>query len=273
MPCTPTEWASAVPVLLIRRQKIFNTDRHRGAVHLFSRIYVLQATFNHLHTSGGVAIEQVKKTTPTEVDRLEASRRAAQARVASVRHLEAARKERMHLTEQQCMRQKEAEARAKASALRSAAVARAVMAATYMRRREQELQEITEAEAHAKRERVAGVLAPKDSEVLDRERQLRVETYRRIRQQERRKEAAQKHQEEMIRQDEVRRTIPAPSTIHSARSCFSITGSTVSQSNKGPPFHLRGYYRTLEYLLLGAWSWLHVLPLAQIRTSRRITDF
>lgn len=101
------------------------------------------------------------------------------------------------------------------------------------KQRKRELDESRQTQACIKRERVAAILAHKEGDIAERERQLRADTYGRIKREEKRRELLQQRQEdermERIRLYETERYVPAqPPGVQSARSFFSITGSTVS---------------------------------------------
>lgn len=141
-------------------------------------------------------LKPAKKSTPAEIERLKASRRAALARVAHKKQQKEAQQQEVERTAMEETMRKEAEVASKADALRAAAAARAATAAAEKWKKERELENLREAEAHAKRERVAAVLARKDSEVVERERQVRNETIRRIRREEWRRELERQRQED-----------------------------------------------------------------------------
>ena len=183
--------------------------------------------------------------TAAATEQLKASRRAALARVASQKRKAEARRRQREAKSEEDRREREAEATKRAEALRSVAAARASAAAAEKRQRERELELARLAEAEARRERVEAVLAYDEARADLREKQVRDETYARIRREERRRELAQQRQEDE-RAEKMRLyeggqrynntgasggIIPAsvpPPAVQSARSFFSITGSAVS---------------------------------------------
>lgn len=183
--------------------------------------------------------------TAAATEQLKASRRAALARVASQKQEAEARRRQKEAKSEEDRRKRETEAAERADALRSVAAARACAAAAEKRRRERELELTRLAEAEAKRERVEAVLAYDEALADLREKQVRNETYARIRRGERRRELASQRQEDE-RAEKMRlyeggerynnigaSSIPPassvpPPAVQSARSFFSITGSVVS---------------------------------------------
>lgn len=173
------------------------------------------------------------------MQRLKASRRAALARVAVIKQKEASLKQESTRNIEQQRRQKENDAVLKVDASRAAAVARAGRVAAGKRQRERELDLARQAEARAKQERVAAVLAYDEAKADEREKQVRNETYRRIQRKERHRELALQ-QEEDERMDRMRlyeggeghAVPPFPPAVQSARSFFSIEGPVVSTSAK-----------------------------------------
>lgn len=187
-----------------------------------------------------------KKTAATaDIERLKASRRAALARVASQKQKAEAEKNIAEAKSEEVRQKREAEAAKRADALRSAAAARGSSVAAEKRQRERELELARQAEAEATRERVAAVLAYDETQADERERQVRNETYARIRREERRRELSLQRQEderaERMRLHECGEKhksafstpgfVPPPA-VQSARSFFSITGSTVSKASR-----------------------------------------
>eukprot|EP00752_Nemacystus_decipiens_P007290 g6523.t1 len=188
-------------------------------------------------------LKSAKKHPPTATaaEQLKASRRAALARVASQKKKAEARRRQEEAMSDDDTRKKEAEAAERVDASRSVAAARAGAAAAEKRQQERERELTRLAEAEARRERVEAVLAYDETRADLRERQVRNETYARIRREERRREKALRRQEderaEIIRLREGRERyniggasgiIPAsvpPPAVQSARSFFSITGS------------------------------------------------
>ncbi|CBN76751.1 hypothetical protein Esi_0000_0565 [Ectocarpus siliculosus] len=187
------------------------------------------------------ALESAKKPpTVADIERLKASRRAALARAASQIQKAKSQKQEAEARSEGERQTREAEAARKAHALRSAAAARGSIVAAEKKQRERQLGLVRQAEAEAKRERVAAVLAYDEAQADERERRVRNETYARIRREERRRELALQRQEdervEMMRMYEagerykgtspVATVLPAPvPAVHSARSFFSITDS------------------------------------------------
>lgn len=167
--------------------------------------------------------------------------------MASQKQKAEAEKQHAEAKSEEVRQKREAEAAKRADALRSAAAARGTSVAAEMKQRERELELTRRAEAEAKRERVAAVLAYDETQVDERERQVRHETYVRIRREENRRELALQRQEdgraERMRLYEcggkynnngASNTIPGfvpPPAVQSARSFFSITGSTVSETS------------------------------------------
>lgn len=181
--------------------------------------------------------------TAAATEQLKASRRAALARVASQKQKAEARRQQEEVKSDEDRRKREAEAAKRADALRSVAAARASAAAAEKRQRERERELARSAEAEAKRERVEAVLAYDEARADEREKQVRNETYARIRREERRRELALRRQEDE-RAEKMRlyegggrynagaSSTPAsvpPPAVQSARSFFSITGSAVSE--------------------------------------------
>lgn len=186
-----------------------------------------------------------KPPTTADIERLKASRRAALARVASQKQQAEAKKQHAQAKTEEVRRKREAEAAKRADALRSAAAARSSSVAAENRQRKRELELTRQAEVEATRERVAAVLAYDETQADERERQVRNETYARIRREEKRRELALQRQEDE-RAERMRlyecgekyicsSTTPSfvpPPAVQSARSFFSITGSTVSEARR-----------------------------------------
>lgn len=141
-------------------------------------------------------LKGAKKSTPADVERLKASRRAAITRVAYRKQQEKAQKHEVERAAMEEAKRREAELASKADAIRAVAAVRAANAVAENMRKERQLENTREEEARAKREKVAAVLARKDSEVLERERQVRNETIRRIRREEKRRELERQREED-----------------------------------------------------------------------------
>lgn len=144
-----------------------------------------------------------KRSTTVEIERLKASRRAALARVSHRKQQQDAQNQEFKQALMEEGKRKEADVMAKVDAQRAAAVARAAKVAAQNMLREQELENEREAEARLKRERVAAVLARKDADVVERERQIRHETFKRIRLEERRRDR-QRQREVDEREERIR---------------------------------------------------------------------
>lgn len=173
-----------------------------------------------------------KKRAHVEI-RLKASRRAALARITLINHQKEAQKKEADRIAEETVRKREAKAVATADTLRAAAVARAAIAAAEKRVEARKLQEAKETEVRARQERVAAVLSRKDSDVVDRERQVRRETYLRIKREERRRELESQRQEdermEMIRLYEAGERYAAPASYHEPSQSTRPAGGAMAQ--------------------------------------------
>ncbi|CAM9218109.1 unnamed protein product [Sphacelaria rigidula] len=146
---------------------------------------------------------RTKECEVMEIERLKASRRAALVRVSHRKQQQDAQNQEFKQALMEEGKRKEADVMAKVDAQRAAAVARAAKVAAQNMLREQELENEREAEARLKRERVAAVLARKDADVVERERQIRHETFKRIRLEERRRDR-QRQREVDEREERIR---------------------------------------------------------------------
>lgn len=183
-------------------------------------------------------LKQSAKNPPTAVEkqRLKASRRVALARVTSQKQKEVLLKQQIEQKKEEDRHRREAETVAKMSTFRAAAVARAASVSSETRQRERELELIRQAETSVKRERVAAVLAYDETKADKRENIMRKETCRRIQREERRRKLEQQQHEDermekmMLYEGKNRlATSPVPPAVQSARSFFSISGSTVRE--------------------------------------------
>lgn len=123
--------------------------------------------------------------------------------------------------------------------LRSVAVARAGSVAAQKRHRKREVERSRRAEARAKRERVAAVLAYDETQADEHEIRMRRETARRIQRERRCRQLALQRQEdermERMRLYEGGRRYdiaPVAPAVQTARSFFSISGSAVREWEK-----------------------------------------
>lgn len=188
-----------------------------------------------------------KPPTAAITEQLKASRRAALARVATQKQKAETRRQQQEAKSEEDTRKRGAEAAKRADALRSVAAARASAVAADKRQRERELELTRLAEAEAKRERVEAVLAYDEARADEREKQVRNETYGRIRREERRRELTLQRQEDEraekmrlyeggekynIGASSILAPVPPPA-VQSARSFFSITGSSSAVSEDG----------------------------------------
>lgn len=130
-------------------------------------------------------------------------------------------------------KRKEAEVMAKANAQRAAAIARAAKVAAQKVLKEQELENQRETEARLKREKVAAVLARKDADVVERERQIRRETLRRIRLEEQRREQQRKREED--EREERMRLYEAGERASAATAIVDPGGREHHRNLPGPP--------------------------------------
>ena len=169
-----------------------------------------------------------------DIERLKATRRAALARVASVKHQEELKKEAQRKADEE-NRRRRAEVAATATVLQAVVSARASRVAAEDRQRNIDRELALQEEARVKQGRVRAVLAHDAANASERERRLRGETKRRIRREQRKRELAMKREVdellEKIRLHEGKQrhvARPTPPVIQPARSSFSISGSAVS---------------------------------------------
>lgn len=191
------------------------------------------------HPRFSMTLKQSTRKPPTaaEVGKFKASRQAALARVASLKQKEGAQKREAERKAEKERQETKAESAARATALRAVTSTRVKKAATVNRQREREAELIRRDEERAKRERIAAVLAYDEAKADERERQVRSETYHRIRREERRRELSLQCQEEermerMRLHEAGERYVdpPVAPAVQLARSFFSVAGSTVSES-------------------------------------------